>query len=75
MIKYIKDSDRVIKLDSEAQSLAVCYKKDTQVLIRKEINNPVLYNEVANVKYADGVFVDATEQEYLDKKADILATI
>jgi hypothetical protein len=43
--------------------------------MRNESNNPVLYNEVANVKYADGVFVDATEQEYLDKKAEILAAL
>jgi hypothetical protein len=75
MIKYIKDSDRVIKLDDETQSLSVCLVKGTQLLMRNESNNPVLYNEVANVKYADGVFVDATEQEYLDKKAEILAAL
>ena len=49
MIKYIKDSDRVIKLDDETQSLSVCLVKGTQLLMRNESNNPVLYNEVANL--------------------------
>ena len=70
MIQYLKDSDRVIKADSETQSLTVCVVKGDQMLIRHDIQNPTLFNSVVS-----GSFVEATEQEYLDKKAQIISAI
>lgn len=70
MIQYLKDSDRVIKADSETQSLTVCVVKEDQMLIRHDVQNSTLYNSIIS-----GSFVTATEQEYLDKKAQILSAI
>lgn len=70
MIQYLKDSDRVIKADSETQSLTVCMVKGDQMLIRHDIQNSTLYDSIIN-----GNFTPATEQEYLDKKAQILSAI
>ena len=70
MIQYLKDSDRVIKADSETQSLTVCMVKGDQMLIRHDVQNSTLYNSIIS-----GSFVTATEQEYLDKKAQILSAI
>lgn len=70
MIQYLKDSDRVIKADSETQSLTVCMVKGDQMLIRHDVQNSTLYSSIIS-----GSFVTATEQEYLDKKAQILSAI
>lgn len=70
MIQYLKDSDRVIKVDTETQSLTVCVVKGDQMLIRHDVNNSTLFNTVVS-----GSFVEATEQEYLDKKAQIISAI
>lgn len=70
MIQYLKDSDRVIKVDTETQSLTVCVVKGDQMLIRHDVSNSTLFNTVVS-----GSFVEATEQEYLDKKAQIISAI
>jgi len=71
MIQYLKDSDRVIKLDDETKSLTVCMVKNDQILIRHDSGNSTLYDNVL----AQGPFVTATEEEYLAKKAEILSAI
>lgn len=70
MIQYLKDSDRVIKVDTEAQTVCVCLVKNDQMLLRKDTTNSVLYTAIEN-----GTYEPATEQEYLDKKAQILLAI
>ena len=71
MIQYLKDSDRVIKLDDEIKSLTVCVVKNGQMLIRHDVDNTTLYDTIL----AEGPFVTATEEEYLAKKAEILSAI
>lgn len=71
MIQYLKDSDRVIKLDDQTKSLTVCMVKEGQMLIRHDGGNSTLYDNVL----AQGPFVTATEEEYLAKKAEILSAI
>ena len=71
MIQYLKDSDRVIKLDDETKSLTVCVVKNGQMLIRHDASNATLYDNILT----QGAFVTATEEEYLAKKAEILAAI
>jgi hypothetical protein len=71
MIQYLKDSDRVIKLNDETKDLTVCLSKNGQMLIRHESGNPTLYDNVLT----QGPFLTATEEEYLAKKAEILSAI
>ncbi len=71
MIQYLKDSDRVIKLDDETKSLTVCLVKEGQMLIRHDVGNSTLYDNVL----AQGPFITATEEEYIAKKAEILSAI
>jgi hypothetical protein len=71
MIQYLKDSDRVIKLNDETKDLTVCVVKNGQMLIRHDVDNTTLYDSIL----AEGPFVTATEEEYLAKKAEILAAI
>lgn len=71
MIQYLKDSERVIKLDDVTKSITVCVVKSGQMLIRHDIGNSTLYDNVL----AQGPFVTATEEEYLAKKAEILSAI
>ena len=71
MIQYLKDSDRVIKLNDETKALTVCVVKDGQMLIRHDVSNTTLYDNILT----QGPFITATEEEYLAKKAEILAAI
>ena len=71
MIQYLKDSDRVIKLDDQTKNLTVCLVKGNQMLIRHEQGNPTLYDTILS----QGPFLTATEEEYIAKKAEILSAI
>jgi hypothetical protein len=71
MIQYLKDSDRVIKLDDVTKDLTVCLVRNDQMLIRHEVGNPTLYDNILT----QGPFITATEEEYLAKKAEILSAI
>lgn len=71
MIQYLKDSDRVIKLDDVTKTLTVCLVKNGQMLIRHEEGNSTLYDNVLT----QGPFITATEEEYLTKKAEIISAI
>ena len=71
MIQYLKDSDRVIKLNDETKDLTVCLSKNGQILVRHESGNTTLYNNILT----QGSFVTATEEEYLAKKDEILSAI
>jgi hypothetical protein len=71
MIQYLKDSDRVIKLDDVTKNLTVCVVKNGQMLIRHDEGNTVLYDNILS----QGPFVTATEEEYIAKKAEILSAI
>ena len=46
MIQYLKDSDRVIKLDDVTKDLTVCLVRNDQMLIRHEVGNPTLYDNI-----------------------------
>jgi hypothetical protein len=71
MIQYLKDSNRVIKLDDETKDLTVWLSLDGKILVRHESGNSALYDNVLT----QGPFVTATEEEYLAKKAEILSAI
>jgi hypothetical protein len=71
MIQYLKDSNRVIKLDDETKDLTVWLSLDGKILVRHESGNSALYDSVLS----QGPFVTATEEEYLAKKAEILSAI
>ena len=70
MIQYLKDSDRIIKIDTTEQTVCVCMVKNNQMLLRKDSTTSALYNTIQNNTYEP-----ATEQEYLDKKAQIISAI
>ncbi len=70
MIQYLKDSERVIKVDTDLQKLTVCLVKGNQMLLRHDNGNTVLYNNVVS-----GSFEPATEEEFLIKKNEILSAI
>ena len=71
MIQYLKDSDRVIKLNDETKTVIVCLVKNGQMLIRHDVSNTTLYDSILT----QGPFLTATEEEYLTKKAEILAAL
>ena len=71
MIQYLKDSNRVIKLDDITKNLTVCVVMNGQMLIRHEEGNSTLYDTILS----QGPFITATEEEYIAKKAEILSAI
>ncbi len=70
MIQYLKDSDRVVKVDTEKQSFTACIIKGDQMLIRHDIQNSTSIDNIVN-----GNLIAATEEEFLAKKAQILSAI
>lgn len=71
MIQYLKDSNRVIKLDDETKDLTVCTVTGGEMLIRHDKGNAALYDTLLT----QGPFITATEEEFTAKKAEILLAI
>jgi hypothetical protein len=68
MIQYLKNSEKVIKLDDETQSTTVCVNTGGQMLIKHDTGNSTLYDAILT----QGPYITITEEEYLTKKAEIL---
>lgn len=64
MIKYLKNDNSVIKVDSETQSLTLITTRDNSIMVRHDYNNSPLFNDVTVTKYDQGQFVDGTEEDF-----------
>jgi hypothetical protein len=65
MITYLKNDNSVIKVDSETQSLTLITTREGSLMLRHDFANSPLFTDVTVTKYNEGVFVDATEEEFL----------
>ena len=72
MIRYLKNDNSVIRVDDENHSLTLVTVRDGSFMLRHDYNNSPLFTEVTVVKYNDGVFTDATEEEFVELKTQCL---
>jgi hypothetical protein len=64
MIKYFKNHNSVVKVDTETKILIFCIMENTFNIIRQD-SSPSAYKFVTITKYQEGKYVDATEEESL----------
>jgi hypothetical protein len=75
MITYLKNDHSVIKVDSETQSLTLITTRENALMVRHDYNNSPLFEDVTVTKYEQGVFVDATEEDFLTYKQFALSKL
>lgn len=75
MITYLKNDNSVIKLDSETQSLTLITTRENALMLRHDYNNSPLFEDVTVTKYNEGIFVDATEEDFLNYKQFALSKL
>lgn len=68
MIKYYKNINSVIKVDTENKNLIFCIITDNYHIIRQD-NSVSAFDFVTITKYNEGKYVDATEEEFLTYKS------
>lgn len=64
MIKYLKNSHSVVKVDTELRTLLFYITGDNIGIVRKNDTEDVYINTTVN-KYNQGNYEDATEEEFL----------
>lgn len=74
MIKYYKNANSVIKVDTETKNLIFCIIKDSYHIIRQD-DSVSAYDFVTITKYNEGKYVDATEEEFLTYKTTCLNSL
>lgn len=72
MIKYLKNENSVIKVDTENESLTLFTIREGSFMCRHDFNNSPLFTDVTVTRYNEGKFVDATEEEFLNYKSQCL---
>ena len=75
MIKYLKNNNSVVKVNTETKTLMFCIIGNNVYIIRSDIESLSLYNYITITKYQEGKYIDATEQEFLDYKTQCLNNI
>jgi len=75
MITYLKNDNSVIKLDSETQSLTLITTRENALMLRHDYNNSPLFTDVTVTKYNEGIFVDATEEDFINYKQFALSKL
>jgi len=75
MIKYLKNENAVVKVDTDNESLTLVTIREGAFMLRHDYNNSPLFNDITVTKYNQGKFVDATEEEYLTYKTQCLSYI
>jgi len=64
MVKYLKNPNSVVKVDTEAKSLIFYILQENIIMIRKD-DSEYGYNHVTVISYNNGRYLDATEEEFL----------
>jgi hypothetical protein len=72
MIKYLKNDNSVIKVDTEIETLTFCIIKENLHIIRCDSGDTLLYNNITVTRYNEGKYVDATEEEFLSYRTQCL---
>ena len=75
MIKYLKNENSVVKVDTDNESLTLVTIRENAFMLRHDYNNSPLFNDITVTKYNEGKFVDATEEEFLTYKTQCLSYI
>jgi hypothetical protein len=75
MIKYLKNENAVVKVDTDNESLTLVTIREGAFMLRHDYNNSPLFNDITVTKYNQGKFVDATEEEFLIYKTQCLSYI
>ena len=72
MIKYLKNDNSVVKIDTEIKTLTFCIIKENIHIIRCDSENIAVYNYITVTRYNEGKYVDATEEEFLSYRTQCL---
>lgn len=67
MIKYLKNTNSAVKVNTESKSLLLYILQENILIIRKD-DSEYGYNHVTVTSYNKGNYVDATEEEFLTFK-------
>lgn len=64
MVKYLKNPNSVIKVDTELKTLIFYILEENISIIRKNDTEDI-YNNITVDRYNQGKYVDATEEEFI----------